>query len=477
MTISTPVSSSDFDRCRSDFVYFCETYLKVNHPKEGLVPFKLYDYQKRFIEHIESNQFSIAKKFRQGGFTTLICAYFFWKALFELDKKFLLMSKTNWEARAVLRMIRLFWENLPADWREMCELSKPNNYDLIIGENKIMARDLSPCCGLAIDYFFGDDMAFWPNTYGTWNVLYPTISNSKVIVVSTPDQFNGWFYDTYQAALKDENMFEVFECSYTEHPDYQDKDSVQKLKDQVGPKRFAQEFEAQFVNEVLPKGDVWDNDKPIKLVYDEEYNFSGNYPETPVEGIFFKPKEVKPEKTEPSKTEEVKAEVKKQETKIDSKKTQPHNKKAPPQPHNNGIWSVNPDWREYEKECSIKEMLDEPVPFLKNKRDSIVKSDFQNLAETLVLCGIIPENSRVVENIKKEDKYSKLILDTVLDEELPPELEVTLGEECLEIQGIPTKIKSKSVKESYDGLSSLVGEEEARQYVATVLKEQIKKLF
>ena len=49
----------EYQRCMTDPVHFAETYGKVISLDEGLVPFKLYPYQKEMFQHFQDNRFSI----------------------------------------------------------------------------------------------------------------------------------------------------------------------------------------------------------------------------------------------------------------------------------------------------------------------------------------------------------------------------------------------------------------------------------
>ena len=62
----------EFKKCSKDPIYFISNYVKVTHPVRGLVPFKLYPFQHRILNHLEDNRFNILRKFRQAGCTTIV---------------------------------------------------------------------------------------------------------------------------------------------------------------------------------------------------------------------------------------------------------------------------------------------------------------------------------------------------------------------------------------------------------------------
>ena len=57
----------EYDKCAKDPIYFIENYCKVVSLDKGIVPFILRPYQKRIIEAVHNNRFTIAMLFRQSG--------------------------------------------------------------------------------------------------------------------------------------------------------------------------------------------------------------------------------------------------------------------------------------------------------------------------------------------------------------------------------------------------------------------------
>ena len=49
----------EYKRCKLDPIYFISNYVKVVHPVRGLVPFKLYPFQKMIVNCLEDNRFNI----------------------------------------------------------------------------------------------------------------------------------------------------------------------------------------------------------------------------------------------------------------------------------------------------------------------------------------------------------------------------------------------------------------------------------
>ena len=57
----------EFLKCKNDPVYFVKNYVKIVSKDEGLIPFKLYDFQEEMINVIHNNNRVVIKCPRQVG--------------------------------------------------------------------------------------------------------------------------------------------------------------------------------------------------------------------------------------------------------------------------------------------------------------------------------------------------------------------------------------------------------------------------
>ena len=78
--VNTPVEFTkeniiEFQKCEKDPIYFMENYMKIVSLDEGLVPFKMYDFQKHIVRTIHDNRFTICKLPRQSGKSTTTVSY------------------------------------------------------------------------------------------------------------------------------------------------------------------------------------------------------------------------------------------------------------------------------------------------------------------------------------------------------------------------------------------------------------------
>lgn len=57
----------EYIKCSEDPIYFIENYMTVVHVDKGVVPFKLYEYQKEMLKAIHENRHVIVLAARQSG--------------------------------------------------------------------------------------------------------------------------------------------------------------------------------------------------------------------------------------------------------------------------------------------------------------------------------------------------------------------------------------------------------------------------
>lgn len=238
-------------RCADSFEYFCETYLKLRHPEDGLSNFKLHEYQKRYIRAIENNQHVIAKKFRQGGFTTLTLAYLLWRSMFKLHQDNAIIVERNRCCNDLQSVFNFFINNLP-DWLKP-QLEKNNNHikQFSTGSSLFFLTP-EPARGRRLDCVMFDEVAFFDDAEHCWMAVWPCISaGGKSIVVSNPNGTKGngkWFHDLYSEAERGRNSFHAYRCSYQENPDFSSILWTEQTKNNLTPRAWRQEFLGEFLD-------------------------------------------------------------------------------------------------------------------------------------------------------------------------------------------------------------------------------------
>lgn len=57
----------EIEKCRDDPIYFIENYAKIVSLDKGVIPFKMFPYQKDFIEMVHLNRKVVSRMPRQMG--------------------------------------------------------------------------------------------------------------------------------------------------------------------------------------------------------------------------------------------------------------------------------------------------------------------------------------------------------------------------------------------------------------------------
>ena len=88
-------------------------YIKIISLDEGIVPFKMWDFQQELIRNFHENRFNIAKLPRQTGKSTTCVSYLLHYALFNDNVNIGILANKLSTARDLLGRLQLAYEQLP----------------------------------------------------------------------------------------------------------------------------------------------------------------------------------------------------------------------------------------------------------------------------------------------------------------------------------------------------------------------------
>ena len=252
MPEGTPASPPEKKNDAELFPIFCEKYVKVLHPVRNLVPLDLHEFQRRLVRMVSSSRFVIGKKFRQGGFTTLMCAWLLYKAMTENDQYCMMMFKTDREAITYNYVVRTMIEHLPEDVRPKMKVMNHHEMHFAETDSRLWFHTFCAARGKAVNWLYLDEVSFWEHMDECWKAMYPTLScGGSCVILSTPsyrrDRPKDWFRTTYENALEGKNQFAVYAASYTEHPEYRDPEWARQVRENLGELGWRQEVLAEFV--------------------------------------------------------------------------------------------------------------------------------------------------------------------------------------------------------------------------------------
>ena len=103
----TPDMLQEYVKCAQDTLHFVEEYIKIVHVDHGLIPLKVYDYQKEIIEKMGSNRQVAVCTSRQAGKTTTAVAVILHYVLFNDHKTVALLANKGDAARESITQLQL----------------------------------------------------------------------------------------------------------------------------------------------------------------------------------------------------------------------------------------------------------------------------------------------------------------------------------------------------------------------------------
>ncbi|NBW57415.1 terminase [bacterium] len=244
----------EYIKCKEDPVYFALNYVKIVSVDEGLIPFKMYDFQKELVKKFHDNRFNIAKLPRQTGKSTVVVSYLLHYALFNDSSNIGILANKASTARDLLGRLQTAYENLPK-WLQQGVIAWNKGSMELENGSKIMAASTSASAvrGMSFNIIFLDEFAFVPNHIADdfFSSVYPTISSgqkTKVIIISTPYGMNH-FYKLWVDAQNKRNNYIWTEVHWSEVPGRDAKWKEETIKN-TSERQFTQEFECEFLGSV-----------------------------------------------------------------------------------------------------------------------------------------------------------------------------------------------------------------------------------
>ncbi len=268
--LSLSEQEEELVKCIRSPIYFIETYLTIFDQTQGIsgmiVPFKLFDFQKKLIQSYLNNRFVVANKYRQAGISTTTCAYIAWYVMFNRNRQVAIVADKLITARdELMGDVVDFIESCPSWLRpktgKESEKSLKDTQQLKVYDNdsKLGAFASKSLRGMTPTLLFWDETAWAEKGDKFWTSAQPTLqTGGRAIMVSTPSGLDAVFYKTFKGAREiDEktglssNNFRAVELWWFNDPRYNVELVWLKNK---GKK-----------NEISLKDEGWTNEKRIQL--------------------------------------------------------------------------------------------------------------------------------------------------------------------------------------------------------------------
>ena len=107
---------TDLTKCTNPdngFEHFAKNYFHIQHPVQGKLLFKPYEYQSRLLNSYHNYRFNINMLPRQSGKTTSAACYLLWYAMFHPDQVVLIAAHKFAGAQEIMQRIRYGYELCP----------------------------------------------------------------------------------------------------------------------------------------------------------------------------------------------------------------------------------------------------------------------------------------------------------------------------------------------------------------------------
>jgi hypothetical protein len=241
----------EYLKCAEDPIYFAEEYIKIVHVDHGLIPIKMYEYQKEITKLITDNRRVAVVTSRQAGKTTVAAAVILHYVLFNEHKLIALLANKGDSAREILDRIKIAYEALPK-WLQQGVVEWNKGSVEFENGSKIVAAATSSSAirGKSVSFLYIDEAAFVENWEEFSSAVLPTISSgktTKTLYTSTPNGLNH-FHKTCSGAKEGTNGFKFVEVPWQKVPgrDAEWKQETLAAMD-FDTQKFAQEYSCQFL--------------------------------------------------------------------------------------------------------------------------------------------------------------------------------------------------------------------------------------
>nr|QMP82952.1 MAG: hypothetical protein [Caudoviricetes sp.] len=282
----------EYIKCASDPVYFVENYVKIINVDEGVIPFKLYGFQKDMIRTIHENRRVVGRIGRQSGKSQTTIAYILWSSLFNDTQNIVILANKGSLAIDLIDRYQMAFENLPMWLQQGVVVWNKGSIELENGSKvRAAATSSSAIRGGSYTHVVLDEFAHIHNNLAEefFTSVYPVISSgekTKITIISTPNGMN-LFYKIFTDAKAKKNDYACIDVHWSQVPGRTDKWKDEFIRN-TSQRQFNQEIGCEFLGStntlisgeklatltykepISKMADVVIYEKPIKEEFDDE---------------------------------------------------------------------------------------------------------------------------------------------------------------------------------------------------------------
>lgn len=240
---------AELQRCSNDPVYFIESYVKIQHPTKGTLPFKMYEFQRKSIEDFVEHRFNIVLKSRQLGYSTVTAAFCLWAAIFNTDKAIVVVATELRTATNFFKKVAFAWDKLPGFFKKFVTPTTRTKQEMAFDNGSfVKAIPTGDSAGRseALSMLIVDEAAFIDGFEELYSQVYPTLSTGgRCVILSTPGPIGNKYHQIWVDAEKRENEFNPIKLPWNVHPDRDEKWYKQTYRN-MGHAKFEREYNCSF---------------------------------------------------------------------------------------------------------------------------------------------------------------------------------------------------------------------------------------
>ena len=262
---------AEVEKCRNDFVYFINNYCLIKNKAEDssslppdtiiygdVIDLKLFDIQAKYLRSVRDCMNTVAIKTRQSGISLTTGLYTLHKATFESNKEIVILSKSEREAIKFLDDVKFAHQYLPFFLRRQ---AGGNMKKLVLGNKykhtiiRALPGGKSGARSYTASLLVLDEAAFIANVDDIWAGAAPVLSTTggHAVMISTPWEDDGLFYETVEGARDNLNDFNLIEIPWTSIPGRDEKwYQAQCARLNYVEEKIKTELDMQFISRGTP---------------------------------------------------------------------------------------------------------------------------------------------------------------------------------------------------------------------------------
>ncbi len=230
-------AKAEVRKCAKDPIYFINQYCLVRNRAEDtdalppgcriygdMLDFVLFDIQAFYLKSLMEGQNIVACKTRQSGVSVSTGLFLLHQLTFRNNKEYIVISKSERESMKFLDDLKTAHRFLPFFLRRPAFESNKKTLALGGEYNASYVRALTSGKGSGRSYtatmLIMDEAAFIPDAESIWAAASPilTTTGGKAVLISTPWEDQGLFFDVVEGARNKRNGFDLVEIPWTSIP-------------------------------------------------------------------------------------------------------------------------------------------------------------------------------------------------------------------------------------------------------------------